>query len=117
MEDWKIDFEWLQVRHKVKDMMKLDKIPDLNGILFLIGIQEYGRTKAKFSKEEKQDLIHIAICELLTQDGYFEFVGRDEEGWPHYEPLKPISTKGMEQQERLLMEKVILYFKKAIEEV
>lgn len=111
MEAWKLDFEWLQVRHKVKEMMHLDKLPDLNGVLFLVGVQEYGRTKEKFTKEEKQDLMHIAICELLIPDGYYEFIGRDEAGWPHYETLKTISTKGVQNQERLLIEKVVHYFK------
>jgi len=115
MNNWEIDFEWLQVRHKVKDWMNLDKLPDLNGVLFLIGIQEYGRTKAKFTKEEKQDLMHIAICELLSQDGYYEFIGRDEEGWPHYEILKPIGTKGMEGQEEMIKSRVITYFKEKIQ--
>lgn len=111
MEAWELDFEWLQVRHKVKDTMGLGRLPDLNGILFLIGIQEYGLHKKDFTKEEKQDLMHIAVCELLSQDGYYEFLGRDEEGWPHYEPLKRISTQGVENQEQLLKEKVIQYFK------
>ena len=58
MEAWELDFEWLQVRHKVKDMMNLDKLPDLNGVLFLVGVQEYGRTKEKFTKEEIEEGIH-----------------------------------------------------------
>lgn len=116
MEEWQLEFEWLQVRHKVQEMMELGRLPDLNGILFLIGMQTYGLPKKEFTKEEKQDLMHIAICELLTQDGYFEFVGRDEEGWPHYEPIKRISTQGVENQEQLLKEKIIVYFENAIKE-
>ena len=113
MEQWELDYEWLKVRHFVKDSMQRPNLPDLNGTLFLIGIQELGRWKDDFTKEEKQDLMHIAICELLTSDGYFEFQGRDEEGWPHYKEIRAVGIEGVKDQERLLKIKVIQYFKKA----
>ena len=111
MEEWKLDFEWLRVQHIVKDSLKRDRLPDLNSILFLIGIQELGRWKKKFSKEEKQDLMHIAVCRLLSFDGYYEFIGRDEDGWPHWKMLIPHKVEGVKNQEVLLKEKVIQYFK------
>ncbi len=77
MEDWELDFEWLRVQHIVQKSMRREQLPDLNTVLFLIGIQELGRWKKGFSKEEKQDLMHIAVCRLLSYEGYFEFVGRD----------------------------------------
>jgi hypothetical protein len=110
-ETWELDFEWLRVRHLVQDAMKRDSLPDMNAILFLIGVQELGRWKSEFTKEEKQDLMHIAICRLMSYDGYFEFVGRDDDGWPHYNSIKPFSTKGVEEQEEYLKRKVIQYFK------
>ena len=111
MENWEFDFEWLQVRHWVKDKFKRDSLPNLNGILFLIGVRELGRWKTDFTKEEKQDLMHIAVCRLLSYDGYYEFKGRDGDGWPHWEALKPFRTKGVKEQEQLLKTKVIQYFK------
>ncbi|MEM9820180.1 MAG: hypothetical protein AAF985_03885 [Bacteroidota bacterium] len=111
MEDWELDFEWLKVRHLVKDSMNRASLPDLNGVLFLVGIQELGRWKAQFTKEEKQDLMHIAVCRLLSYDGYYEFVGRDDEGWPHYKALKSLKIKGVKVQERLLKEKLVQYFR------
>ena len=110
MEEWKLDFEWLRVRHLVKDAFNRENLPDLNAILFLIGIQELGRWKTSFTKEEKQDLMHIAVCRLLSYDGYYEFVGRDEDGWPHWNTVKPFTTKGVDEQENLLKTKVIQYF-------
>ena len=110
MEEWQLDFEWLKVKHQVKELMKRETLPDLNGILLLIGVQELGRWKAEFSKEEKQDLMHIAVCHLLSFDGYYEFKGRDADGWPHYKMLKPVRETGVKVQERLLKEKVIQYF-------
>lgn len=112
MEEWKSDFEWLRVRHIVKDSMKLDKLPDLQSILYLIGIQELGRwdTEKGFTKEEKQDLMHIAVCTLLENDGYYEFVGRDQDGWPHWKKAKAFTTKGVKKQEEILKNNAIKYF-------
>ncbi len=111
MEDWEIDFEWLKVRHYVQDLFQKETLPDLNAVLFLIGIQELGRWQATFSKEEKQDLMHIAVCKLLSYDGYYEFVGRDADGWPHWKIMRPSSIKGVEDQELMLKKYAIRYFK------
>ncbi len=111
MEDWEFDFEWLEVRHFVKDTLQRETLPNLNAILFLIGIQELGFVKEQFTKEEKQDLMHIAICRLLSDDQYYEFEGRDADGWPHWKALRPLKIEGVKEQERVLKEKVIAYFK------
>lgn len=111
MDSWELDFEYLRIQHLVKDAMKRDKLPDLQAILFLIGIQEAGVFRNKFTKEEKQDLMHVAVCELLSSEGYFEFVGRDEDGWPHYNQVKNIEGGNLKAQELLLKSKVVQYFK------
>ena len=54
---------------------------DLQSILFLIGIQELGKGYQKLKKDQKVEVMHIAICALLSQWGYYEFVGYDEDGW------------------------------------
>lgn len=111
MEDWELDFEWLRVQHIVKDAMRREQLPDLNIVLFLIGIQELGRWKKGFSKEEKQDLMHIAVCRLLVYEGYFEFVGRDEDGWPHYRQVLEMQPRDIKDQERTLKINAVRYFK------
>lgn len=111
MEEWEIDFHYLEVRHNVKEALKLETLPELKVILFFIGIQEFGRIRDEFTKEEKRDLMHVAACRLLEEDGYYKFDGRDGEGWPHWEVIKPFKVKGVKEQERILKEKVIQYFK------
>jgi hypothetical protein len=111
MDTWELEFEWLQVRHKIKDMFNKDALPDLNAVLFIIGIQEYGHLKESYTKEEKQDLMHIAICRLLSDEGYYSFEGIDAEGWPHWKLVKKVPVQGLKEQEELLKEKVIKYFK------
>lgn len=110
MESWELEFEWLRIRHMVKDMMALDKLPDFQAMLFLIGIQELGRWQERFTKEEKQDLMHIATCRLLEDEGYYTFVGRDQDGWPHYEKQLSFTIKGVKDQETYLMQCMIKYF-------
>jgi hypothetical protein len=112
MEDWEIDFHWLKVRHMLKNVMNIDSLPEMKSILFLIGLQEYGRVSKDFSKEEKQDLIHIAACALLEKEGYYKFTGRDGDGWPHWDIEKPFNIKGHEEQEKILKRNIIDYFKK-----
>ena len=110
MEEWQLDFEWLKVRHFIKSQMKRSELPDLNGVLYLIGMQEANIYKKEFTKEEKQDLMHVATCHLLSQKGYFEFVGNDQDGWPHYRQVRVLPTEGVQEQEAFLKECIIHYF-------
>lgn len=110
MEDLQFEFEWGRIRHFLKEKFNRESVPDLNAVLFLIGIQTLGRWKNNFTKEEKQDLMHIAICEITAEDGHYAFKGRDHDGWPHYQDLKPITKKGVKEQEQYLIQKVISYF-------
>jgi hypothetical protein len=116
MEEWKLDYEWLRVRHIVKEAMSKEQLPDMNALLFLIGIQELGFIQEEFTKEEKQDLMHIAICRLLEPEGYFEFEGYDADGWPHYKPKQAFTQSGVKEQEEILKEKIIYYFRHLEEE-
>ncbi len=111
-EAWQEDFKWLRTRHIVKEAMGKEKLPDLQSILYLIGIQELGRWDSEkgFTKEEKQDLIHIAVCSLLEGEGYYIFEGRDQDGWPHWKVGKPFTTKGVRVQEEVLKLNIIKYF-------
>ena len=83
---------------------------DLKGVLFLIGVQELQKGIQDFTKEEKQDILHLAVCKLLTPYGYFKFEKVDEDGWPHWEELKPIKNLTGEQQDLLIKEAIIAYF-------
>jgi len=91
---------------------RFGKIPDMEGILFLIGVNEFGKgpRREKFTKEQKQDLMHIAVCTLLSQMDYYKFIGRDEDGWPHFEELTPVPVMPMKDQESLLKACIVHYF-------
>ena len=83
---------------------------ELDSVLFLIGVQELGKGYKKFKKDEKINLMHIAICTLLEPHGYYRFIGRDEDGWPHFEKVKTLPLLDEKQQEHLIKEAVVEYF-------
>ena len=99
---------WWKLEEKMIE--RFGKKPDLETILFLIGIQEFGDIRPKFTKEQKQDLMHIAVCALLSQSGYYEIDRHDEDGWPHFRQLKPLPTFDMIEQEIFLKDHILLYF-------
>ena len=91
-------------------MERFNKKPDVESVLFLIGIQEFGDIRKKFSKEEKQDLMHIAICTVLLPGGYYELSHVDEDGWPHFRQLKAMPNMLPHEQENFLKDHILLYF-------
>lgn len=105
-QDWPILIEKLSTLTTKK--------PDLKGVLFLIGVQELGTGPRQFSKEEKQDLMHIAICKVLSLSGYYKLVGLDKEGWPHWETVKKLPFLDILSQENFLKIHIIRYFKEEI---
>ena len=99
---------WWKLEEKM--MSRFEKKPDVESILFLIGIQELGDIRKKFTKEQKQDLMHIAICTVLSTSGYYELEKVDEDGWPHFRQLKPIPAFDTFEQENFIKDHVLLYF-------
>ncbi len=116
MENWQLEFEWLRIRHWIKDNFNKKDLPDLNVVLFLIGLQELGFLKKEYSKEEKQDLMHIAVCRLLSEDGYYKFEKRDTEQWPHWKLVKKLPFQTQDEKEQFLKEKIIRYFEPIIDQ-
>jgi len=103
-----LQVRWLKLRILLKERFGIK--PEMDGILFLIGVQELGTGKQTYTKEQKQDLMHIAVCTLLSQSGYYTIEGYDEEGWPHFRQLKPLPQHKMYEQENFLKDHAILYF-------
>lgn len=105
-----IQTRWWKLEEKLIE--RFGKKPDLESILFLIGIQEFGQLKESFSKEQKQDLMHVAVCSLLSESGFYILEGKDDEGWPHFRQVKALPEHNMIEQELFLKDHVLLYFEK-----
>lgn len=104
-----LQVRWLKLRIKLKEKFGIK--PDMNGVLLLIGIQELGQGPQEFSKEQKQDLMHIAVCTILMPSGYYKFDGMDEEGWPHFSQVKALPEHHTFEQENNLKDHALMYFK------
>jgi hypothetical protein len=83
---------------------------DMQAILFLIGIQELGKGHVKLNKSQKVEVMHIAICSLLSRYGYYELKGYDEEGWPHWELNDQLPHLHPSEQETLMKQAIVEYF-------
>lgn len=92
---------------------RFGKKPDLEAILFLIGLQETGFIQEKISKEQKQDLMHVAVCTVLSQSGYYVVEGKDADGWPHFRQLKELPVMPLPEQENFIKDHVLLYFQQS----
>ena len=103
-----LQLRWWKLEEKLVE--RFGKKPDMEAILFLIGIQETGNVQSKFTKEQKQDLMHVAVCTLLAQSGYYEVEKFDEEGWPHFKQLRDLPVNGVIEQENFLKDHILLYF-------
>ncbi|MEO5984788.1 MAG: hypothetical protein ABIP80_04740 [Ferruginibacter sp.] len=103
-----LQVRWLKLRIKLKERFGIK--PDMNGVLLLIGIQELGQGPQEFNKEQKQDLMHIAICKILLAGGYYVYDGNDDEGWPHFSVAKPLPAFNLYEQENFLKDYILLYF-------
>jgi hypothetical protein len=110
IEDLPIDKQWDYLLDQLGETLG-SKPADLNGVLFLIGVQELGQGAKRFTKEQKQDLMHIGICKVLSLSSYYVLERIDAEGWPHYMLNRALPQGTVDAQEMLLKMHVIEYFK------
>ncbi|MCL4641725.1 MULTISPECIES: hypothetical protein [Olivibacter] len=90
------------------------EVPDIKVFLFLIGVQELGKGPQKFSKRQKEELMHIATCRLFSEMGFYELEGVDQDGWPHWKLIKSIPNYTLLEQELILKSLIIDYFEEHI---
>ena len=77
--------------------------------LLILGVQELGKGPVKLSKDQKLEVMHVAICTLLEPYGYYEFEGNDSEGWPHWKRSDKLPFLKSEEQEKLLKQAIVEY--------
>ncbi len=108
--DIQLKERWEMVVEKLSNQFADGDTLDLDAIIYLIGVQELGKPHRTFKKDEKLDLMHIAICRLLEPFGYYEFSYIDEEGWPHYEVKEKLPALKAGEQSVLMKEAIVDYF-------
>ncbi len=108
---------WQEVVKLLSNRFADGETLDLDAIIYLIGVQELGTIKKKFKKDDKINLMHIAICRLLEPFGYYKFEYIDPDGWPHYSLVEKLPPLKPGEQSILMKEAIVQYFleKKIIE--
>lgn len=109
-----LEKRWSKLLEGIQELVG-KKPNDLNGVLFLIGVQELGQGNKTFTKEQKQDLMHIAICKVLSLAGFYDLDYIDQDGWPHWKIAKKFPHFDVTEQEKLLKLQVIEYFEQEFE--
>lgn len=108
--DEQLKERWSGLVEKLSGQFSDNDPLDLDGIIYLVGIQELGKFNRKFKKDEKVNLMHIAICRLLEPYGYYEFDFFDDEGWPHYTIKEELPNLKAGEQSVLMKEAIVNYF-------
>ena len=110
IHDEKLKTRWNQIVTLVSNKFADGEFMDLDGIIYVVGLQEFGRWDRSFKKDEKIQLMHIAICRLLEPYGYYLFDYVDSDGWPHYDLVKPLPVLKAGEQSLLMKEAIVGYF-------
>ena len=108
--DEQLKQRWDKVVSLLSNQFAEGDILDLDAIIYLIGVQELGKVHQKFKKDEKLNLMHIAICRLLEPYGFYEFDFYDKDGWPHYKVKEELPPLKAGEQSVLMKEAIVSYF-------
>lgn len=108
--DEQLKTRWETVVKILSNQFADGELMDLDAIIYLIGVQELGQLNRTFKKDEKVNLMHIAICRLLEPYGYYEFDYFDNDGWPHYKIKEQLPPLKAGEQSVLMKEAIVNYF-------
>ncbi len=108
--DEQLKDRWELVVKKLSEQFADGEAMDLDAIIYIIGVQELGDIHREFKKDEKLNLMHIAICRLLEPYGYYTFDYFDEDGWPHFTVKEELPALKAGEQTVLMKEAVVNYF-------
>ncbi|MEK9608062.1 MAG: hypothetical protein VW058_00110 [Flavobacteriaceae bacterium] len=110
--DQKLKERWEELLAVLSDRFSDGEALDVEGILYLVGLQELGQVHRKMKKDDNINLIHIGICAVLEPFGYYRFDYIDDEGWPHFELLEELPPLKPGEQSVLMKEALVSYFLK-----
>jgi len=108
--DEQLKKRWQNLKTILSDKFSDGEDLDIDGIIYMIGVQELGQGYRKFKKDEKVNLMHIAICKLLEPLGYYEFDFFDVDGWPHYKTIEELPFLKAGEQSIMMKDAIVNYF-------
>jgi len=110
--DKKLKERWDRLISILNERFSDGETIDVEGVLYLVGLQELGQIHQKMKKDDNINLIHIGICTVLEPYGYYRFDFYDEDGWPHFELLEALPNLKPGEQSILIKEALVEYFLK-----
>lgn len=82
----------------------------LEFILLTLGMQALGLPPGKFDRQQKMDLIQLGSNLVLAEQGYYQQLGTDAQGWPHFKLVKALPALNPFEQAAFLQRAVLQYF-------
>lgn len=110
VRDAKLKQRWEELVHTLSTRFSSDADLDLEGMLYLVGLQELGQLHKRFKKDDNVNLMHVGICTILEPYGYYRFNHFDKDGWPHFELVAPLPALKPGEQKLLMKEALVDYF-------
>lgn len=108
--DEQLKQRWEKLKNTLTERFAEGEDLDIDGVIYLVGVQELGQGYRSFKKDEKVNLMHIAICRLLEPLGYYEFDFFDADGWPHYKIVEELPPLKAGEQTIMMKEAIVSYF-------
>ena len=108
--DQQLKDRWEQLIAQLTNQFSETEEIEIEGILYLIGLQELGKIHQRFKKDDNVNIIHIGICTVLEPFGYYAFDFYDDDGWPHFVLLEELPVLKPGEQTVLMKEAIVDYF-------
>ena len=101
---------WEELIQRLSDTFSDAEAVEMEGVLYLIGLQELGKIHQQFKKDDNVNIIHIGICTVLEPFGYYRFDFYDNDGWPHFVLVEELPVLKPGEQAILMKEAIVDYF-------
>ena len=108
--DEQLKRRWEELIQRLSDDFSDAEELEMEGVLYLIGLQELGKIHDRFKKDDNVNIIHIGICTVLEPFGYYRFDYFDDDGWPHFVLLEELPVLKPGEQTILMKEAIVDYF-------
>lgn len=108
MEENNLIYRWALFEQKYKELF--GEPPEIEKILFLVGLQSLKYIPRQLTKTEKNDLITLGLMILFEKEGYFRLTGFDEKGWPLIASQKKLPSLSEEEWKTFLKQRILDYF-------
>ena len=101
---------WEELIQRLSDTFSDTEAVEMEGVLYLIGLQELGKIHQQFKKDDNVNIIHIGICTVLEPFGYYRFDFYDNDGWQHFVLVEELPVLKPGEQAILMKEAIVDYF-------